>query len=195
MAEQKFIKAISENSENPDYPDCLEEWEYYMSSSGEDNCICGKKKIHQLYYIKNMHNDKTLIVGSDCIKKYASENEILLLKIEEVVNIKRKKTNLLEKLHKNEKIIFNVGNKSYQSSYNENIYSIPLTGKRSIEKYKLIKSMFPNLNICFNEDKRGYIYIKVYYKNDMNKYLEVNNNKISVRFRIVNNHYLNAHIL
>lgn len=186
--------AFINNSVSKEYPKCCDEWNYYMSGMGSENCICGKKNITELHYIKNSLTDSILILGSDCINKYLPSNIPLVAISNDAVKKRKKKKILLDKMSNGEKICFLVGNNCYKSSYNENIYSIPLAGKRSLELFNLIKSMYRDLNICFYLDKKGYPYIKVYYRNDPIKYLEANKNKIMVKFSIVNGKYLNAYI-
>ena len=135
-----------------------------------------------------------MVVGSFCIEKYFGANGELVKCCRDVIKRRKKKEKLLERLQNNEMITFLVGEKAYKSTYNEHIYSIPLSGKKSVATYELIRDLFMKLNICFFLDKKGFPYIKVYYRNDIHKYLEVNNNKLEVRFSIVNNKYLNAHL-
>jgi len=184
--------AFINNSVSKEFPNCCHEWNYYMSGMGSENCVCGKKDIHELHYIKNSLTDAILILGSDCINNYLPHNLPLVDITKSVTKKKNKKKILLDKMSNGEKIAFLVGDKAYKCSYSDHIYSIPLRGKRSLETFTHIKSMYRDLNICFYLDKKGFPYIKVYYRNDANKYLEVNKNKIMVKFSIINGKYLNA---
>lgn len=60
------------------------EWKlYFTEENTADVCECGRT-IHNLYHIRNIKNNKQLIVGSHCIKQF--ENEELK---ENVKNIKK----------------------------------------------------------------------------------------------------------
>lgn len=83
---KKLIINIIENSINKEWDKAKNEWYCYNLKEDEDGiCVCGHH-LKNLYYIKNKHNDISLIVGSSCVKKFKNNqmdeymNELLSTK-------------------------------------------------------------------------------------------------------------------
>ena len=72
---KKLIISIIENSIADNWKEASLEWKLsHTIQNTSGNCICGHK-LHNLYYIVNINNNKELIVGSSCVKKF--ENNAL----------------------------------------------------------------------------------------------------------------------
>lgn len=72
---KKLIVELIENSIADNWSEASLEWEFSRSiQNTKGNCLCGHK-LHNLYYIVNINNNKELIVGSSCVKKF--ENNTL----------------------------------------------------------------------------------------------------------------------
>ncbi len=61
-----FFNQLKKNSNNIENNEFINEWEFYKFYTGNDYCICGVKII-KVFIIKNIYNNKLLIVGSNCI--------------------------------------------------------------------------------------------------------------------------------
>ena len=101
-----FYNELKNNSVNIETDDFINEWEFSNYYSDEKKCIC-KHNIENIFVIKNLLNNKKLTVGSDCIKKFMINNELLKDTVESILkaNIHIKKFNdiKLEKTKHNNK--------------------------------------------------------------------------------------------
>ena len=78
---ETFCKVLIMNSEADDYHNAIEEWEYSRKFGSHTNCICSQH-ISNCYEVKNKYiDDRTLVIGNVCIKKFMSENVKLVDKI------------------------------------------------------------------------------------------------------------------
>lgn len=70
MNRRLFNKTILENSEEKDnVMDAMAEWEFSGIEQDEDYCICGHK-LKNVITIENRYTNKSLIVGTSCIRKF-----------------------------------------------------------------------------------------------------------------------------
>jgi hypothetical protein len=92
---EKFKSVLCENSISDDYNNCVNEWKLSHISRKEDNCICCVN-ITRRYHIKNIHNNKKLIVGCICVKKFMNSNDQLITDV-------NKQTKIFEKNQYNTK--------------------------------------------------------------------------------------------
>jgi hypothetical protein len=69
-----FMDILKENSESKDYNEFIDEWRLksYLLLPKTNHCICGII-IDKNFIIKNELNDKELIVGSTCIKRFMKQ--------------------------------------------------------------------------------------------------------------------------
>lgn len=74
---KRFVEVLTKNSVNKDEP--IREWVLVPCLSGKSaeqkKCIC-EKDINNLYIIKNKLTDKTLVIGSECAKRFGFERQI-----------------------------------------------------------------------------------------------------------------------
>ena len=70
---QKLSKSIIKNSISNDWNIAKLEWNWLdqtYDESGDHDCLCGKRHIKNLCFIKNTNTKKQLIVGIECVKKF-----------------------------------------------------------------------------------------------------------------------------
>ena len=114
-----FYNILKSNSNNIETDDFINEWEFENYNINDDlKCICGHNIINT-FSIKNILNNKSLIVGSDCIKKFMINNEILKDTIDNIIKaqlyIKKYSNTILLNTKFNEKSfdeVYNI-NKNY----------------------------------------------------------------------------------
>lgn len=73
MESQKFIEELIQLSEADNYVEAVEEWEPVIDAVHDEKrkftCLCGKP-LEYLFFAKNLKNNKKIIVGCECIKKF-----------------------------------------------------------------------------------------------------------------------------
>ena len=94
-----FYNTLKNNSKNIETDDFINEWEFEQIFNDDTiKCICNHN-IENVFIIKNILNNKTLNVGSDCIKKFMLNNEILKNTIDNIL-----KAQLYIKKYSNQKL-------------------------------------------------------------------------------------------
>ena len=73
----KFKSTLIDNSLCNSFPKVLDEWDFVSMSTGDDECICGKKIINTTT-MRNLINGNEIIVGSVCVKKFMKDNKRIM---------------------------------------------------------------------------------------------------------------------
>jgi hypothetical protein len=78
---ETFCKVLIMNSKADEYHQAINEWAFSRKFYDETNCICNQH-ISNCYEVKNKCIDnRTLVIGNICIKKFMSENKNLVDKV------------------------------------------------------------------------------------------------------------------
>lgn len=88
MEESNFTKFKLElvlHSVNKQYIDAVKEWNLKYTYIHDTNCICGKA-IKNCCVIQNKVNNKELVVGSTCVKKFLGIENVHLFKTHKIKN-------------------------------------------------------------------------------------------------------------
>jgi len=78
---KKFTKALIEISESNNYENAKLEWEIDMVEQGGGVCICTHKLTKERVWIKNIINQKQVIVGSCCCKRFELDSKANITKL------------------------------------------------------------------------------------------------------------------
>jgi hypothetical protein len=137
---KRFEENLLLNSISTNINSALAEWDYVDNYTDEygDECICGKKHIKEVCVIKNIHNQKTLHIGNECINKFFDENIVDTSKATSRFNTRLK--NILKEYLKKENIEdFLIESKDIQELQNRNY--IDYDDVKKISDYKNIYNL------------------------------------------------------
>ena len=93
-----FCKVLIKNSEADNYHEAIDEWSYNLFFYEATKCICSQK-IEKCFRVKHKYIDnKYLVIGSSCIKKFMKGNKRLIDNVNVIEYNER--VQKLEKLYK-----------------------------------------------------------------------------------------------
>jgi hypothetical protein len=74
---KKFKEAIIQNSNSDNYEEAIREWDvvkYDRTLGRKSQCIC-THSISDNYHVRHWQDDKTLVIGSECIKRFGTDEQ------------------------------------------------------------------------------------------------------------------------
>ena len=159
-----FIKEILDYSQSKDWKTAVLEWEVVgcvEDTKRRESCICGKEKLRYLFEIRNTKTNQTIFpIGSSCIKKFERHE------LDEKVDIYKQMAKLMQKLQKNEHIMFNSENFSKKllayflrhGAFKPNKFN----NYRAIDDFKFMTDMF-NKRTALTEKQQKKVNAIIFY--------------------------------
>ncbi len=147
MPEFSLISLIIENSVSKIWDSAKLEWsmEDIYDVSDPETCSCGHYPILEICIIKNNNNQKTLMVGNTCVKKF------LRLSSDKIFKSKKQVKKDLSKSFNQETVDF-CFNKNVINQWQKNFY-LDIIKKRSLSDKQLVKKKEINIKMlaCFTK--------------------------------------------